>query len=157
MSFLQAICGATMLPLTLLTTTCFLVSCSSAEHVAHDRETEYLSLVKTKVEPMDHNDIVFVGLTAWGMQLSQGLSSFLRQFRLKDKGVVTLNTFASYSEGPTVEAVKQLCSKSTDLAGFDNRSWMERDCQFLAMKSGESVAMEREVETSLRTIKHLER
>lgn len=106
---------------------------------------------------MDHNDIVFVGLTAWRMQLSHGLPSFLRQIRLKDKAVVTLNTFASYREGTTAEAVKQLCSKITELAGFDNRSWMERDCQFLAMKSGESVAMEREVETLLKTIKHLER
>lgn len=55
------------------------------------------------------------------------MKSFLKQYDLSGKTVIPFNTNAGYGTGSSFQTVKELCSQSTVLEGFEIKGGIERD------------------------------
>lgn len=97
------------------------------EQVAKENETGFLPPLKTKIDSIEEYDVVFVGFPTWGMQLPPPIKSFLKQYDLRGKKVVSFNTNAGYGIGSSFDTVKDLCPNSTVLEGFSIKGGIERD------------------------------
>lgn len=65
---------------------------ATVQQVVNENETGYLPTLKTKIGSIQNYDVVFVGIPTWGMQLPPPMKSFLHQYDLKRKTVISFNT-----------------------------------------------------------------
>jgi putative NADPH-quinone reductase len=65
----------------------------------------YLPPLKTKIDPVEQYDVMFLGFPTWGMHLPVPIKSFLNQYSLKGKTVIPFNTDAGYGEGSSFVVV----------------------------------------------------
>lgn len=128
---------------------------ATVQQVVKENETDYLPLLKTKIENIEKYDVVFLGFPTWGMNLPPPMKSFLRQYSLKGKTVIPFNTNAGYGEGSSFQTVRELCPQSTILEGFVTVGGVERDGQLLVIKEARAEEARKEVENWLRKIKML--
>ena len=120
--------------------------------VAKENETGYLPPLKTKIDSLENYDVVFVGFPTWGMKLPPPMKSFLRQYDLKGKTVIPFNTNAGYGIGSSFETVKELCTNSKFLEGFEMKGGIERDGVLLAIKDEKRKEAESKVKQWLQKI-----
>jgi hypothetical protein len=128
---------------------------ATVQQVARENETGSLPPLKTKIDRIEHYDLVFLGFPTWGMQLPPPVKSFLRQYSLQGKTVVPFNTNAGYGEGSSFQTVRELCLQCTVLEGFVTRGGVERDGQYLVIQGARAEEAERAVESWLRKIQML--
>ena len=128
---------------------------ATVQQVAHENETGYLPLLKTKIDNLRQFDLVFVGFPTWDMKLPPPMKSFLRQYELSGKTVIPFNTNAGYGIGSSFETVTELCPKSNVLEGFTTRGGVERDGQLLIIKDERAKEAETNVRQWLQKIKVL--
>ena len=107
---------------------------ATVQQVVKENETGYLPPLKTTIDSIQNYDVVFVGFPTWGMQLPPPVKSFLHQYNLKAKTVITFNTNAGYGEGSSFQTVKELCPGSKILEGFEMKGGVERDGVYFAIK-----------------------
>src|SRR5688572_23280000 len=107
---------------------------ATVQQVVRENETNYLPPLKTTIDNIERYDIVFVGFPTWGMKLPPPVKSFLTQHDLKGKTIIPFNTNAGYGVGTSFETVKQLCTNSNVLEGFEMKGGIERDGVYLAIK-----------------------
>jgi len=124
----------------------------TVQQVVRENETGYLPPLKTKIEHMEHYDVLFLGFPTWDMQLPPPIKSFLHQYDLKGKTVIPFNTNGGYGPGSSFATVRTLCPQSTVLEGFSTRGGSERDGQSLVIKDAKAEEASKEVESWLRKI-----
>lgn len=125
---------------------------ATVEQVVEENETGFLPPLTTRIENINQYDIVFVGFPTWGMQLPPPIKSFLKQYDLSGKTVVTFNTNGGYGIGRSFDTIKELCSKSKVTEGFSSKGGIERDGILFVME-GDNVKEARiEVRKWLRKI-----
>jgi flavodoxin len=90
--------------------------------------------LKTTIDSIQHYDMVFIGFPTWGMKLPPPVKSFLKQYDLSGKTVIPFNTNAGYGVGSSFETVKELCSNSKVLEGFEMKGGIERDGVIFVIK-----------------------
>jgi flavodoxin len=120
--------------------------------VAKENETGFLPLLKTKIDSMEHYDVIFLGFPTWGMQLPPPVKSFLHQYDLSGKIVVPFNTNAGYGVGRSFKTVKQLSPKSEVLEGFTTKGGVERDGILFVMDGDKEKQVKAEVKAWLKKI-----
>ncbi len=86
----------------------------TVQQVVHENETGYLPPLKTKIDSIQHYDIIFVGFPTWDMQIPPPMKSFLHEYDLSGKTVVPFNTNAGYGVGSGFASVKLLCPPQHD-------------------------------------------
>jgi flavodoxin len=128
---------------------------ATVQQVVRENETGYLPPLKTKIDRIEQYDLVFLGFPTWGMQLPPPVKSFLHEYSLKGKTVISFNTNGGYGVGSSFQTVRELCPQSTILEGFAIRGGSERDGQYLAITGARSEEAQKEVESWLRKIKIL--
>ena len=96
-----------------------------------------------------------IGFPTWGMQLPPPMKSFLRQYDLKGKTVIPLNTHAGYGVGSSFTTVKELCPESTILEGIVTNGGIERDGVLMDIKDARPEEVKTEIPTWLKKIKVL--
>lgn len=128
---------------------------TTVDQVARENETGYLPPLKTTIERIEQNDLVFVGFPTWGMQLPPPMKSFLRQYSFKGKTIIPFNTNAGYGEGNSFATLKELCPESIVLEGFVTTGGIERDGVYLAIKDERAKEVRSQVRDWLRRIKVL--
>jgi len=124
----------------------------TVQQVVRENETGYLPPLKTKIEHMEHYDVLFLGFPTWDMQLPPPIKSFLHQYDLKGKTVIPFNTNGGYGPGSSFATVRTLCPQSTVLEGFSTRGGSERDGQSLVIKDAKAEEASKEVGSWLRKI-----
>ena len=100
---------------------------ATVQQVVRENETGYLPPLKTKIDSIQNYDIVFVGFPTWGMKLPPPMKSFLKQYDLRGKTIVTFNTNDGYGIGSSFDTVKELCPNSKVLEGFTIRGGVDPD------------------------------
>jgi flavodoxin len=128
---------------------------TTVAQVAKENETEFLPILKTKVDNIEDYDVIFVGFPTWGMQLPPPMKSFLKHYELSGKIVVPFNTNGGYGIGSTFETVKQLCPDSKVLEGFSIKGGVERDGILFVMEGEKQKQAQLEVKAWLRKIRIL--
>jgi flavodoxin len=84
-----------------------------------ERESGYEPPLRSKVEDIGSYDVIFVGFPIWGMALPPPVRSFLAAHDLSGKTVVPFCTHKGYGRGRSFDTVRELCPRSSALAGFD--------------------------------------
>lgn len=125
----------------------------TVQQVVKENETGYLPMLKTKIDSIENYDMVFVGFPTWDMKMPPPMKSFLSEYDLSGKTVIPFNTNAGYGIGSGFETVKELCSKSKVLEGFEMKGGIERDGVLLAIKGDQAKEAETKVKSWLRKIK----
>ncbi|VXB90936.1 Flavodoxin [Flavobacterium sp. 9R] len=120
--------------------------------VAKENETGYLPPLKTKIANIEKYDVVFVGFPTWGMQLPPPMKSFLKQYNLGGKTIVSFNTNAGYGIGTSFETVKELCPKSTVVEGFSTKGGVERDGILFVMEGEKEKQVDVEIQNWLKEL-----
>ncbi|MDH5827539.1 flavodoxin family protein [Sphingobacterium faecium] len=125
---------------------------TTVNQVARENESGYLPPLKTIISDITQYDIVFIGFPTWGMQLPPPIKSFLNQYDLSGKTVVTFNTNAGYGIGNSFEMVKQLCPNSTILEGFSTKGGKEKEGLFMVMKGDKELEVQANIKKWLMKI-----
>ncbi len=128
----------------------------TVQQVVKENETGYLPPLKTKIDSIEKYDTVFIGFPTWDMQMPPPMKSFLHQYDLNGKTIIPFNTNAGYGVGSGFQTVKELCSKSNVLEGFEIKGGIERDGVYLAIKDERAKEAEAQVKKWLQKIKVLE-
>jgi hypothetical protein len=81
------------------------------------------------------------------------MKSFLHQYDLSGKTIIPFNTNAGYGVGSGFQTVKELCSRSKILPGFEIKGGIERDGILLVIKGEKAKEAETEVKKWLQKIK----
>jgi flavodoxin len=126
---------------------------ATVQQVVNENETGYLPPLKTKIDSIQHFDIVFVGFPTWGMKLPPPMKSFLHQYNLSGKTVVPFNTNDGYGIGSSFETVRELCPNSKIVEGFSTKGGVERDGQALLSKEERRKEAEANVKKWLQSVK----
>lgn len=106
----------------------------TVQQVMKENETGYLPPLKTKIDGIQHFDIVFIGFPTWGMKIPPPVKTFLHQNDLRGKTIVPFNTNGGYGEGSSFQSVKELCPDSRVLEGFTISGGLERDGKYLVIE-----------------------
>lgn len=130
---------------------------AQVQQVVRENETGYLPPLRTRIENIQHYEVVFVGFPTWGMQLPPPIKSFLKQVDLSGKTVVPFNTNAGYGVGSSFETVKALAPRSTILAGVSTRGGVERDGVLFVMEGNKEKQVRQEVTAWLSRINLLDK
>jgi flavodoxin len=125
----------------------------TVQQVVKENETGYLPPLKTKIDSIQHYDVVFVGFPTWGMKLPPPMKSFLKQYDLKGKTIIPFNTNAGYGVGTGFQTVKELCPDSKVLEGFEIKGGIERDGVYFVIKDEKAKEAETKVRKWLQKIK----
>ncbi len=125
---------------------------ATVDQVAKENQTGYLPPLKTRIDNIDHYDLVFVGFPTWGMQLPPPMKSFLKQYDMSGKTVVPFNTNGGYGIGSTFNTVKELCPHSKILEGFSIKGGVERDGVLFIMEGEKQKQARLEVQKWLQKI-----
>jgi flavodoxin len=125
----------------------------TVQQVVKENETNYLPPLKTKIDSIEKYDVVFVGFPTWDMQMPPPMKSFLHQYNLKGKTVIPFNTNAGYGVGSGFQTVKELCTGSKILEGFEITGGVERDGILFVIKDQKAKEAEVEVRKWLQKIK----
>lgn len=125
---------------------------ATVQQVVKENETGYLPLLKTKIDSIQNYDVVFVGFPTWDMKLPPPMKSFLHQYNLRGKTVIPFNTNAGYGVGSGFQTVKELCSDSKVLDGFEMKGGVERDGVYFVIKDEKAKEAETEVRKWLQKI-----
>ena len=125
----------------------------TVQQVVKENETGYLPPLKTKIDSIQHYDVVFVGFPTWGMKLPPPMKTFLHQYDLKGKTIIPFNTNAGYGVGSGFQTVKELCPDSKVLEGFEIKGGIERDGVYFVMKDEKAQEAETKVKSWLQKIK----
>jgi len=123
--------------------------------VVRENETGYLPPLKTRIDRIDQYEFLFLGFPTWGMRLPPPVKSFLHQYDLKGKTIISFNTNGGYGVGSSFDTVKELCPQSTVLQGFTTRGGSEIDGHNLVIKDAKAEEAQKAVESWLREIKML--
>lgn len=141
---IQTIVGGTLVPLELVKP--YPVDYkTTVEQVVRENEIGYLPPLKTKIDNLDHYEIIFVGFPTWGMQLPPPMKSFLTQNSLSGKTVIPFNTNGGYGIGSSFETVKKLCANSNVLEGYSVKGGVERDGILFVIEGDKEQQVENEV------------
>ena len=122
------------------------------DQVAKENDSDFLPPLKTKIDNIQHYDIVFVGFPTWGMQLPPPMKSFLKQYDLSRKTVIPFNTNAGYGVGSSFDTIKKLCPNSRVLEGFSTKGGVERDGILFVMEGEKEKQARLEVQKWLHKI-----
>ena len=125
----------------------------TVQQVVKENESGYLPPLKTKIDSIHDYDVVFVGFPTWGMKMPPPMKSFLKQYDLKDKTIIPFNTNAGYGVGTGFQTVKELCSGSEVLEGFEIKGGIERDGVYFVIKDEKAKEAETNVKSWLQKIK----
>jgi flavodoxin len=129
---------------------------ATVDQVARENETGFLPLLKTRIDSIQHYDVVFIGFPTWGMQLPPPMKSFLKQYDLSGKTIIPFNTNGGYGIGSSFQTVAELCPNSKILEGFTTRGGLERDGQYLVIKDKKAIEAETNVKKWLQKIKAIQ-
>lgn len=124
--------------------------------VREENETNFLPVLKTKIEDIEQYDTIFLGFPTWGMQLPPPMKSLLNEYDLSGKTIIPFNTNAGYGIGSSFETVKKLTPYSTVLEGFTTKGGVERDGILYVMQGGREMEVRAEVNQWLQKIKILQ-
>lgn len=124
--------------------------------VQEENETNFLPVLKTKIEDIKQYDTIFLGFPTWGMQLPPPMKSLLNEYDLSGKTIIPFNTNAGYGIGSSFETVKKLTPYSTVLEGFTTKGGIERDGILYVMQGGREMEVRAEVNQWLQKIKILQ-
>lgn len=124
--------------------------------VREENETNFLPVLKTKIEDIKQYDTIFLGFPTWGMQLPPPMKSLLNEYDLSGKTIIPFNTNAGYGIGSSFETVKKLTPYSTVLEGFTTKGGVERDGILYVMQGGREMEVRAEVNQWLQKIKILQ-
>jgi flavodoxin len=125
----------------------------TVQQVVKENQAGFLPALKTKIDGIEKYDVVFIGFPTWDMKMPPPMKSFLKQYNLKGKTVIPFNTNAGYGAGSGFQTVKELCSNSKVLEGFEMKAGAEKDGQFLVIKDERAKEAEAGVKKWLRKIK----
>lgn len=125
------------------------------DQVVRENASGFLPALKTQVDSISTYDLIFIGFPTWDMQMPPPMKSFLHQYHLEGKTIVTFNTNAGYGMGSGFDKVKQLCPNSYIFPGFSTKGGIERDGILLAIQGERQKQVQKEVEKWLREIKIL--
>lgn len=125
----------------------------TVQQVVDENKSDYLPLLKTKIDSIEKYDVVFIGFPTWDMQMPPSVKSFLHQYNLSGKTVIPFNTNAGYGVGSGFQTVKELCPNSKVLEGFAITGGIERDGVLFVMKGEKAKEAETEVRKWLRKLK----
>jgi flavodoxin len=125
---------------------------ATVDQVVHENVTGFLPPLKTKIDSIEKNDVIFVGFPTWGMQLPPPMKSFLKQYDLRGKTIVPFNTHAGYGPGGSFETIKNLCPNSTILEGFSIKGGVERDGIYFVMEGEKEKQAQIDVKRWLRKL-----
>jgi flavodoxin len=125
---------------------------ATVDQVVHENVTGFLPPLKTKIDSIEKNDVIFVGFPTWGMQLPPPMKSFLKQYDLRGKTIVPFNTHAGYGPGGSFETIKSLCPNSTILEGFSIKGGVERDGIYFVMEGEKEKQAQIDVKRWLRKL-----
>lgn len=106
--------------------------------------------MKTKIDSIEKYDVIFLAFPTWHMKIPPPMKSFLQHYNLSGKTIVPFNTNAGYGVGSSFKTVKELCSNSEVLEGFEMKGGVERDGKYLVIKDEKR----REAETKVRQWLH---
>lgn len=123
--------------------------------VQEENETNFLPVLKTKIEDIEQYDTIFLGFPTWGMQLPPPIKSLLNEYDLSGKTIIPFNTNAGYGIGSSFETVKKLTPYSTVLEGFTTKGGIERDGILYVMQGSREMEVRAEVNQWLQKIKML--
>ena len=126
---------------------------ATVQQVVQENETGYLPPLKTKIDSIEKYDVVFIGFPTWDMKMPPPMKSFLHQYDLTGKTVIPFNTNAGYGVGSGFQTIKELCSNSEVLDGFEIKAGAEKDGQFLVIKDEKAKEAEANVKQWLQQIK----
>jgi flavodoxin len=129
---------------------------ATVDQVARENETGFLPLLKTRIDSIQHYDVVFIGFPTWGMQLPPPMKSFLKQYDLSGKTIIPFNTNGGYGIGSSFQTVAELCPNSKILEGFTTRGGLERDGQYLVIKDKKAIEAETNVKKWLQKVKAIQ-
>ena len=129
---------------------------ATVQQVVKENEAGYIPPLKTKIDSIQNYDVVFVGFPTWDMKMPPPMKSFLQHYNLSGKMVIPFNTNAGYGVGSGFETVKELCSKSNVLNGFETKGGVERDGIYFVIKDEKAKEAETEVKKWLQKIKFIE-
>jgi len=125
----------------------------TVQQVVKENETGFLPPLKTKIDSIGKFDIVFVGFPTWDMKMPPPVKSFLHQYDLAAKTVIPFNTNAGYGVGSGFQTVKELCSNSKVLEGFEMKGGVERDGVLFVIKDEKAKEAETKVKKWLEKLK----
>jgi len=128
---------------------------ATVEQVVKENESGFLPPLKTSIQNIRDYDIVFIGFPTWDMKMPPPMKSFLHTYDLSGKTVIPFNTNAGYGVGSGFQTVKELCSNSKVLEGFEMKAGAERDGQYLVIRDEKAVEAKRRVKIWLQKIKLL--
>ena len=94
-----------------------------------------------------------IGFPTRDMKMPPPVKSFLHQYNLKGKTIIPFNTNAGYGVGSGFQTVKELCTGSKILEGFEMKGGVERDGIYLAIKDEKAKEAEILVQQWLKNIK----
>jgi flavodoxin len=126
---------------------------ATVQQVVNENEAKYLPPLKTKIDSIEKYDVVFIGFPTWDMKMPPPVKSFLHQYNLRGKTIIPFNTNAGYGVGSSFETVKELCTGSKILEGFEMKGGVERDGIYLVIKDEKAKEAEILVQQWLRKIK----
>lgn len=118
---------------------------ATVQQVVEQNESGYLPPLKTTIDSIEEDGVVFVRFPTWDMKMPPPMKSFLHQYDLKGKTVIPFNTNAGYGVGTGFQTVKELCPNSNVLDGFEIKAGAEKDGQFLVIKDGKAKEAENKV------------
>lgn len=122
------------------------------DQVAKENDTNFLPLLKTKIDDIEKYDVIFLGFPTWGMQLPPPMKSFLCQNNFKGKTIILFNTNAGYGIGNSFDTVKKLSPGSKILEGFTIKGGVERDGILFVMEGKKKIEAEKKVKEWLSRI-----
>jgi len=125
----------------------------TVQQVVKENETGYLPPLKTKIDSMQKYDVLFVGFPTWDMKMPPPMKSFLQQYDLKGKTIIPFNTNAGYGVGSGFQTVKELCTNSKVLEGFEITGGIERDGVYFVIKDERAKEAEGKVKKWLEKLK----
>lgn len=120
--------------------------------VSKENETGFLPPLKTKIEDIEKYDLLFIGFPTWGMKLPPPMKSFLKEYNLKGKTIITFNTNAGYGIGSSFETVEELAPESKTLEGFSIKGGKEKDGILFVMEGDKKSVAEKEIQKWLQKI-----
>ena len=122
------------------------------DQVARENETGYLPPLKTEIENFNQYEIIYLGFPTWGMQLPPPMKSFLNQYDLSGKTIVTFNTNAGYGAGSSFRSVEELSPNAKILEGYSTTGGIERDGILYVMEGEKLIEVKGEVISWLKNI-----
>ncbi len=125
----------------------------TVQQVVNENETGYLPVLKTKIDSIEKYDLVFIGFPTRDMKLPPPVKTFLHQYNLTGKTIIPFNTNAGYGPGSSFQSVKELCTGSRVLEGFEIKAGAERDGQYLVIKDEKAKDAAARVKQWLQKIK----